>query len=50
MSDNLEIDLPNSVEIKTRKADKRGRISLGSNYANKKITVVILNNKEVQDE
>jgi len=38
----MKISLPKMIEIKTRKADNRGRFALGSEYADKKVTVIIL--------
>lgn len=45
----MKIDLPNSLEIKTRKADNRGRVALGPEYADKEVTVLVLQ-KEAEEE
>ena len=34
-----------SIDIKKRKADSRGRISIGSEYSDREVTVVVLTKK-----
>ena len=36
------------VEHKTRKADARGRVTLGSEYAGKEVEVVVIDSDEEQ--
>ena len=46
----VKISLPEYFEIKTRKADNRGRVAIGSEYANREITVVVLGKKKREEK
>jgi len=45
----MKIELPDSLEVKQRKADNRGRVALGSKYAAREVTVVIFSEEERDD-